>query len=395
MIPVHFSTGHSRGPADRLLGLLAAVAVVVAGCASTPGQGDAGAEAPSAEGTVEPPAPPGSEAEALQAEVEAWLAGSDLPGVTAAVASGEGTWAGAAGVDGAGEPLAAESALGIASVTKTVTAAEVMLLAAQGVVDLDAAAEDYVAVPFDTQGATVRQLLGMRSGFPDPTDEVDQAIAADPERSWVSADWYRLVDEDEPGSGRDVDRFAYNNLNYIVLGDLIGAVTGVPYASAVRRDLLDQAGSARLWVQDAEQPAPPLAVAVEDPDLAVVDADGPWLPSLAFATAYGPAGAIAADAASLADWGLALYTGPLLDSQSVQEMTSASGVTGYGLGTEVWQDDAGDLIVGHTGGYAYRPVSLLAVWPGDQVAVAVLSPRGADRPLESLALLLHDTSVGG
>lgn len=165
------------------------------------------------------------------------------------VATAEDTWAGAVGVDGAGQPLVPDTAMGIGSVTKTVTAAEVMLLAERGLVDLDAPVTDYVTVPFDTQGATVRQLLGMRSGFPDPTEAVFAAASRDPQRAWTTQDWYAVTDVDEPGSGREVDRYRYNNLNYIVLTEPIEAVTDAPYAVAVRQDLLGPAGVPRVWVQ--------------------------------------------------------------------------------------------------------------------------------------------------
>ena len=121
-------------------------------------------------------APPGSgdlsaqTADELQAAIDKWVAQGSLTGMTAAVVTPDGVWSGAAGVDGAGTPLQPDSALSLQSISKTYTAAEVMLLAGRGLVDLDAPITDYVDVPFDTQGATVRQVLAMRSGFPDYTD---------------------------------------------------------------------------------------------------------------------------------------------------------------------------------------------------------------------------------
>ena len=122
-------------------------------------------------------APPGTAdlsvqtADELQAAIDKWVAQGSLTGMTAAVVTPDGVWSGAAGVDGAGTPLQPDSALSMQSISKTYTAAEVMLLAGRGLVDLDAPITDYVDVPFDTQGATVRQVLAMRSGFPDYTAE--------------------------------------------------------------------------------------------------------------------------------------------------------------------------------------------------------------------------------
>ena len=56
--------------------------------------------------------------------------------------------------------------MAVASMTKTFVAAEVLQLAGQGRVDLDAPISDYVTVPFDTGEATVRQVLGCEAAFP-------------------------------------------------------------------------------------------------------------------------------------------------------------------------------------------------------------------------------------
>ena len=98
--------------------------------------------------------------------IDDWVADDNNIGITAAVVTADGIWQGAAGQDGTGEDLVAESAMAIGSITKTFVAAEVMKLVGQGQVNLDAPVSDYVSVPFDTRGATVRQVLGMRSGFP-------------------------------------------------------------------------------------------------------------------------------------------------------------------------------------------------------------------------------------
>ena len=84
--------------------------------------------------------------QALQAAVNRAIAdpaASGVQGVTAAVVSPEGSWAGAAGVDGAATQLTPTSMIDIASITKTVTAAEVLHLAGAGLIDLDAPASDY------------------------------------------------------------------------------------------------------------------------------------------------------------------------------------------------------------------------------------------------------------
>jgi D-alanyl-D-alanine carboxypeptidase len=74
--------------------------------------------------------------------------------------------------------------------TKTFVAAEVLLLAKSGRIDLDAPLSTYVKHRLTSNGATVRQHLAMRSGLPNylPADytRMDEAIAAAPARQWTS-----------------------------------------------------------------------------------------------------------------------------------------------------------------------------------------------------------------
>ncbi len=352
-----------------------ALAIVLAGA------GCAGAPAASSTSTatvaplMAPPsddALPAETAEALGGLLEQWVANGNGTGVTAAVVSPAGSWSGVAGVDGAGMPLVAESAMSVGSITKTFTAAEVLLLAGEGTVDLDRPISDYVTLPFDAQGATVRQVLGMRSSFPvDPTDEVFASIGSDLGRSWSVQDVYELISPNPGRAGQRGGVAAYNNLNYIALGDMIEQVTGEPFAAAVRGDLLDPAGLTRVWVQDVEAPEPPVAVGESGRQGNVVDPSGPYLPSRALASAAAGAGGIAADAPSIATWGYLLYGGYVIDPELVGQMTT--GPDGYGLGTGMGEID-GARVVGH-GGDSYSYHGQLLVWPDDQVSVAVLTPN--------------------
>jgi D-alanyl-D-alanine carboxypeptidase len=340
---------------------------------------------------------PASTAGALQRSLEAYLGTQDAPGATAAVVTSQGAWAGAAGVDGVGSPLHPEAALAIASITKTFVAAEVMLLSARGEVALDAAVSDYVELPFDDRGATVREVLAMESGL--PQDPVGQLMrpTADPDREWTVEDVLDLV---IPGTqqgtrGGEPD---YNNLNYFVLGALVEEVTGDPLAVALRRDLIEPADLDRVWVQPAEEPTPPLAVAASHPDAPAVDVDGPYLPSRGMASSAGAAGGIAADALTLARWGHLLYGGAVIDASLVQQMTDNDDEDGYGLGTML-VGHGGDRVVGHEGDMGVYH-SLLAVWPASATSVVVLVPSArpvtlleARTPL-GLARTLHELVAG-
>ena len=83
--------------------------------------------------------------------------------------SADGTWSGATGKADGVRDLRIDDQIAIASVTKSVIAAQVMQLVEAGELDLDDPATDHLPpdLDFDTNGATVRQLLGMHSGILD------------------------------------------------------------------------------------------------------------------------------------------------------------------------------------------------------------------------------------
>ena len=221
---------------------------------------------------------------ALQLALDAMVRDSTMVrGVTAAVVSPAGSWSGAAGVDANAARMVPDDMVGIASITKTVTAAEVLQLEQTGRIDLDAAASNYLSYRLLQDNPTVRQLLSHTSGVPDfaTSAALGAAIGADPTRSWTADEVLSYVTDPIKAPGGAVR--SYSNSNYLLLGMLIGKVTGLSYPEAVRRDVLTGAG-ARMVVQDAERPTPPLAAA--DPSTGPVTDD--FLPDRAVASVLAP-----------------------------------------------------------------------------------------------------------
>jgi D-alanyl-D-alanine carboxypeptidase len=323
-------------------------------------------------------------ADALQAALDSWIAFDHLSGVTAAVVTPNGTWSGASGVDAAGTALRPESALSIMSVSKTYTAAEVLALAARGQLDLDAPVSTYVDLPFDTQGATVRQLLAMRSGFP-TTDVGNDAtrMAADLGRTWTTSEWLAAIPTDAPRLGEVGGVPRYNSVNYGVLAEVVEQVTGTSFAAAVSADLLEPAGLDRTWVQPDQTPTAPLTVGGQTSHANIVDPTSAVMPSVAFASVAVGSGSMAADAADTAMWGYLLYGGHVIDSSLVREMEadpqSNPDTLDYALGTMVLTL-GDDTLMGHDGGGVDLPyTSTMHVYIGDDpVAIAVLTPEAAD-----------------
>ena len=241
---------------------------------------------------------------------------------------------------------------------------------------------DYVSLPFETNGATIRQLATMTSGFPGlPDDALNEQVPKDLTHAWTAEEIVALA-KDEPRLGTLDGPGRYNGLNYYVLGMVIEKVTGEPLATVLRRDLLAPAGLDRIWMQVAEQPQPPLTVAVDRTDAKVVDPASGYLPSLASAsTGQGGAG-MAADAPSLARWGYLLYGGRIIDGDLVATMTTQRHRHATGrlrLRDHGRRRRTARQIVGHAGDYIQYS-SILLVWPSTRTAVAVLVPVPGDEP---------------
>jgi len=134
------------------------------------------------------------------------------------------------------------------SMTKIPTALAVMQLWEQGKLDLDAAVTEYlpwfeVTYPSDTSPViTVRHLLQHTSGLPDTVPAIigwvhyDDATRDQTEivKKYLP-DFKKL--KFEPG-----EKAVYSNLNYMVLGAIIEAVSGQPYETYVTRNILEPLG---------------------------------------------------------------------------------------------------------------------------------------------------------
>ncbi|HZG04118.1 MAG TPA: serine hydrolase domain-containing protein [Streptomyces sp.] len=171
------------------------------------------------------------------AALRAALAGLPDKDVTAALVrvGGDGSWHGAAGVRDirTGAEVLEHGRFRAGSVTKVVTAAIVLQLAAEGRVDLDASVETYLPgllTPAFTEPVTVRQLLDFTSGLQAGGSLGDTVEEGYPHRfetlrpEEVVASAVAKGPASAPGTRQE-----YGNIGYTVLGMLIEEVTGDTY----------------------------------------------------------------------------------------------------------------------------------------------------------------------
>lgn len=275
--------------------------------------------------------------EELAAKFQAALALHDVTGgggMSATVMTAEGTWSGTTGKADGVRDLQVDDQFAIASITKSVVAAQVMLMVEAGELGLDDLVADHLPgdLEFDTNEATIRQLLGHRSGLPDYYELGPlENIQTDFQRVWTPTELLELVPTERtpPGS-----TFSYAETNYLLLKLVIEHRRGHPLADVLRDGALAIDGLERLVHQPDESPTEPMAMPAGESH-AVLEIRGSYLPSLANATAYNASGGIASDSVSLARWWRALCAGEIVSQASLTEMSKfepAAHLGSYGLG---------------------------------------------------------------
>jgi CubicO group peptidase (beta-lactamase class C family) len=274
--------------------------------------------------------------------------------------------------------------MSIASITKTFLAAQMVLLAEAGELSLDDPVADRLpsGLEFDTNGATIRDLLSMRSGFPESLDDKAEwkLLTSYPRHVWTPEEVLATVAPERGPVGHD---WEYRGSNYMLLGLVIEHVTGRPFADVLRDGVLADDGYERLISQPDEKPTEPMAMPFGTAADTLDDVVG-YLPSLAGVTAIEFEGGMASDSASLARWWQELCSGQVVSPASLDEMTDFVARPGYGLGvidrSSEYGFDSGAL--GHTGSFnGYSTVALC--FPKDGIAVAVLA--NAEHDVDTVA----------
>ena len=371
---------------------------IVAGCgssgslaslspATTPGATDTAASvqpsvAPSVDATVfatdafadlsDDPVP-----ESVAANFQAALADTaDGGGIAATLMTPAGTWSGAFGKADGVHDMQPDSQFGIASGTKPIIAAQVLQLVEAGEVSLDQPATDYLPADFtfDTNGATIRQLLSHRSGIPDwYSDEMGERVAADRSRVWEPDEILAIAS----AARRPVGAFDYADINYTVLGLVIEHVRKRPLVDVLRDGVLRVEGTERLIYQPDEAPTDPMAMPRGEPQTALEEGTG-FLPSMSEVSSCGPACAMASDTISLARWWRAFCGGEIVSEASLTEMSTFNDNVDidYGLGL-INPADGYAQGVGHMGvNFGYNSWS--ACLTEDHMIVVVLTNWNAD-----------------
>ncbi len=286
-----------------------------------------------------------------------------IPGISVAIVLPDGaTWSGVSGMADVATktPVTRSTSFAIASVSKTFTAALILSLAEDGLIDLEAPVRRYLPdLKKVSVKVKVRHLLDHTSGLRDYFfhASIDRLLLTRPERRWNAAAALKYVGKPyfEPGKG-----WAYSNTNYLVLGLLAEAVGEAPLAEQVRTRFLEPLKLEHTWYQPQDDAPADVAhgyrfasAAKTAPAIDLSDGT-PLVPFTSVVTAAGGAGGFAANARDIARWAQALYGGDVLAPHYRAAMTDVAATTAvksaipYGYGVQMLEID-GRPSVGHSG----------------------------------------------
>ena len=395
-----------------LLVLAVAAAALGASPAPTASAPSSAPASPAASASAAPsvsPAPPATPAPAFDAfltnvaqlHLDRVRAQLSLPGVSVAIVRDDGSqWLGVSGMANreTGARMTTGTAFGLASISKTFTAAVVMDLIDAGKLKLDQSVAPLLPEYGLDRNITIRMLLDHTSGLPDFYNGmgIDPALG-DTAAIWTAQQSWSFMPKKRwtPGTV-----FYYSNANYLLLGELVHKVTGRTIAAQIRLRLLKPLGLTTMWFQGVEKGRAQLPAAYSvkprrtgPPFIKLVAQPTAVMPFASVVTASGGAGSMAGTALDTARWMAALAGGHILPPATVATMLADEEVTvglgselAYGLGLSTIRIN-GHTAIGHSGRFlgVRNGVRYL---PDQGLTIAVLTNQGDVDPVRVASAML-------
>jgi CubicO group peptidase (beta-lactamase class C family) len=306
---------------------------------------------------------------------------ADQPGCSAAVGiEGSLAWSGARGVADTttARPLTTTSVFDIASVSKQFTATSVLLLAGAGKLRLsDPVAKHLPDLPAWAGTVTIDRLLHHTSGIADYTPLLNAAghTLTDPTTQQQALD--AIAKAPPPTSGT----FDYSNSNYVLLAEVVEAVSGQSLPRFLDATLFDPLHLAMVLEPAAR--GPEIALSYTKP------VDGTWQRAGSAWTQIGD-GSIQTTPSELVRWADNYRTGAVGGKALLKAQLEGAVPTGespgskYGAGIVV--DSQGTL--SHTGEWAGY-VTSFSITADRSTAIAV-SCNAAESSIVAIAARLQD-----
>jgi D-alanyl-D-alanine carboxypeptidase len=230
----------------RAIGFAACIAVLIASCSSTPETTTASPATMTATSAAPGPSPlKAIDAKAFQAVIDGAAKKLMVPGAMVLLRTPRGDFSATYGTTelGTQAPPAASTHFRIASNTKTMTAALIVLFAQDGKLKFTDSVSVYVPGVPNGQNITLAQLLKMRSGLYGYTADPALATAmdADPGKGWTPQEVLDIAFRHPPLFAPDA-AYDYSNTNYALLGLVAEKVGGRPLAQQLQERLFGPLG---------------------------------------------------------------------------------------------------------------------------------------------------------
>ena len=414
----------------RMAGLAACVALLISSCSTTTEPttqspptttATASSVAPKIDAlkTIDP--------KAFQDVVTAAAENLRVPGAMVLLRTPQGDFTAPFGTTELGKqtPPTADTHFRIASNTKTMTAALIVLLAQDGKLKFSDPVSTYVPDVPNGENITVAQLLKLRSGLYGYTADPDLAAVmdADPGKAWTPQEVLAIAFRHPPQFAPDAS-YEYSNTNYAVLGLIAEKVGGRPLAEQLQDRLFGPVGLAQTSLPAADDTAIPAPYShgymyggsfyalADDPypaDMQAAALAGTLQPidytnqNSSYATAAGGAISTADD---LATWMKALVSGKVFNAEYHQQWLASPQAEdpdapdgqkyGYGISYQRFGPNAAMF---YHGGELPGFNSFMGYDPDNDVALVIwtnltLSPDGKTTAQAMLAPLLDEIYAG-
>jgi CubicO group peptidase (beta-lactamase class C family) len=277
-------------------------------------------------------------------------------------------------------PVTADTVFQIQSITKTFTAAAVMMLIEEGKLALeDPVGKHLDGTPESWKPITLRHLLSHTSGIKDFINEPTASLRID-----VTEDEVLTATAPRPLNFSPGEKYAYSNTNYHLLAMIIRKVTGKFYGDFLAERIFKPLAMDHTRVQDLSALVPGRADGYLWRDGKLTRGDYIAQSILS----YG-GGGILSTAPDLAKWDAALRGEKLLKKSSLEQMFTPATFndgkkSGYGLGWGVGAYQ-GHRFVAHSGSHMTGFQSYIRRYLDDGLAVIVLVNQNGEGEPKAIA----------
>jgi CubicO group peptidase (beta-lactamase class C family) len=308
---------------------------------------------------------------AVDGYVESEMARGSIPGLALAVVHEDKVvyLKGYGEADASGRAVTPQTPFIVGSVGKTFTALAIEQLHNAGKIDLDAPAQRYlpwfrVADPVASAQISVRHLVEHTSGI--PTSAGNKAYQTD--NRYTTEELVRMAADVELAQPVGAT-FQYSNINYLVLGLIVEAVSGQPYADYVAQNILTPLGMQNSFLSEEAAQAAGLATGHRP-------LYGISMPSQApFPTGMLPAGYTITSAEDLGTYMIAYLNHGRVDDLSITDPSGAAPplpANSYYDVEWVLHSGTGEDIGSAQSGASTNYNAVIYLLPGKRWAVAVL-----------------------